>query len=220
MVDTIDDFYPAPNRAYILVGASGSGKTTWAVSLINQFLEQGVQFSKCMIFYEVYQNIYDKINMPINAYEGLQDLLMMPDNSYEGALVVIDDQQLRLKGDYMQSLNRLFTVIAHHKKCTIMLLLQNLFTDESQLKTVYKNAAYITVFASRHSMQLLTSLQRMFFVGARGLLNSAAEHAFRYHQYVLLDMITHTPYAIKTGVLDDGNSFVYKITNVCTFNCI
>lgn len=214
-MEKVADFFPERNRSYVLVGASGTGKTTWAVNLINQFLANGEKFSSCMIFYEVYQKLYDQINMEINAFEGMQELLSLPDEKYTNSIVVLDDQQLQIRGDYLKAINRLFTVIAHHKQCTVIILLQNLFSDDSQLKTIYKNASYLTVFNSRQTMQLLTSLQRLFFVGAQGQLKAAAEHAFKYHNYIMLDMITHSSFPIKTGVLNDNPSFAYKITHVC-----
>lgn len=213
----LTDFYLSPGRSLLLAGSSGSGKTTWALNLVRQLATwHADKVREVHIFYEVYQELYENVGgLPLHLHEGLHDLVTMDDDSLQNCILIIDDQLENLKGDRLVAVNRLFTVLAHHKACTVMLLVQNLFPTDSLLRTIVKNAAYIVVFKSRQATLTLTVLQRTFFVGMHGLLNQAAIHAFAHNNYIVLDFVTGSAYLLKTGVLDEGigQSFAYAIQN-------
>lgn len=218
MPDRINDFWPRPGRGIILGGASASGKTTYCVSLINQFISEGAKFERCILLYEVHQKLYDAINMPVTAYESVDDIIALSEDQYNDSILIIDDKQLQLQGAFLSLINKLYTVIAHHRNLTIFLMLQNIYGDETKLKTILRNSAYLVIFRSQHASQMLSQIQKNFYPGLRGVLYAASAHSFKNCNYLFIDLITNSQYSLKSGVLiDQSPSFVYKILSVCLY---
>lgn len=211
----LTDFYLSPGRSYLLAGSSGSGKTTWALELVRQLVTwHADQVKMVHIFYEVYQEAYENVGaLPVRLHDNLHDLTQMSDDEMQSCVIIIDDQLENLKGDRLNAVNRLYTIVSHHKQVTVLLCVQNLFPTDSVLRTVLKNCSFVIVFKSQQASLTLATLQRVYFPGLQKILNRAAAHAFAVNNYLVIDMVTDSAYILKTGVLNEpiGHSFAYAI---------
>lgn len=218
----ITDFFPSPSGSFLVSGSSKSGKTEWSVRTINMLVAKKRQetgkeepYSCCHIFYAINQSIYDTINIKKKIFHDNFSELEQLDAPSElrDALVLIDDAQPSLAGarSLQQAIDKLFTIISHHYNTCIIMLVQNLYPQDGQLKQIIRNSDYVIVLRSRQSTLSLSTLQRIYFTGSPGALLCASSHAFGQNRYLLIDMRPDASFAIKSGILPGEPSFVYRV---------
>jgi len=160
MIDEIDYIHcklKAPFNA-IVAGPSGCGKTTWVRSLIEHHNSVTTIATdgqlKVVWCYGQYQNGYKNIipNSNVSYREGLisEDELI----SLKPQLLVIDDLQSELCSS--REMADLFMKKSHHLNISVILILQNIFAQGSQMRNISLNAHYQCAFKNnRDSEQLL-----------------------------------------------------------------
>ncbi len=164
----------------MIIGSSGSGKTTW---VFNMLKEAHLLFSslpdQTFFFYKYWQNIYEDMlqhNLVDKFIQGIPSLdtlrnLVRPNVSNGGTLLIFDDA-LQNAGDISE---QLFTEIAHHMKTSVIWLSQKLFLENSQYRTMSLNSNYIVLLKNtRDSRQIVT-----FASQVRPYRSSAIVEAFR-----------------------------------------
>ena len=143
----------------ILAGNSQSGKTTFVFELIDN-INKIVTTPPDEIYYlfSVDQPIYEKYKHKINFTKDIEILNIIPEDN-TSILIVIDD----LGDELIKSaaLMGIFTKHCHHRRISVILILQNLFIQSPNYVTLRQNACYfgfadlgmnltgLNIFASR-----------------------------------------------------------------------
>jgi len=169
-VRQIEDFYPeARGRSFLVVGASGSGKSSLVFQMIASWRCQDPTINdRIIVLYTIYQPFYDGLD----ARQGLDSLSTLDESQLRDKILIIDDLQSKLR-DYADLIERIFSIYAHHLPMTIIVTIQNWI--QLKLPNIVKNASYIAVLRSRQSAQTLRALQSALFPYCQRSLIEAQE---------------------------------------------
>lgn len=183
-----DTYFRYPSTC-LVTGPSGSGKTN-LIAKILQNKESIFENGKCkniIFFYKEWQQIYDVlenqqlVNRWINHSPTVNEIkeFSEPFRNDEGTICIIDD--------FMDNLNKniadVFTKISHHYNVTVFLLLQNIFPEDRNFRTLSYNTKYMIIHKNPRISSQLNHL-------ARQILPRNSEYIIQAYQYV-----TEPPYS-------------------------
>lgn len=167
----VEDFYPeARGRSFLIVGASGSGKSSLVFQMIDSWRRDDPSINdRIIVLYTVYQQRFYE---GLDAREGIDSLATLDRGQLRNKILVLDDLQNNLR-EHADSIERIFSIYAHHLPMTIIVTIQNLI--QLKLPNIVKNASYIAVLRSRQSAQTLRALQSSLFPYCQRSLIEAQE---------------------------------------------
>ena len=146
------------NSNILIIGSSGSGKTTTVFKIIQQRLIEPMP-AKIFYLYGAYQPIFedwnkDKSNIPITFVEGLQlDVI----EEYDGPkLLVCDDLIMCIS----KKLANHFIAGSHHKQTTTIFITHSLFLNNDLYRLMSHNSQYILLFKNKRNYSQVTLLAR------------------------------------------------------------
>ena len=119
-------------------------------------------------------------------------------------LVIMDSQDKRIE--------IFFTRIAHHRNCSVIYIVQNLFNQGKGHRTCSLNCQYLVLFKSPRDLSQIRFLEQQMFPGKKNFLiesyNDATEKP--YH-YLFIDLKPDTPnhLRVRGRVLDEESQDVY-----------
>lgn len=191
---------------WIISGASGTGKSTFVKSLIENtdaiFTERPKDI---YYFYSSWQPLFDEIHHSVKNVifmEGLpsESKLSDADSSAESSLWVIDDL-----GDCAKDssfVQKLFCVLSHHHKISVILITHNIFEKGKCMRTISLNAHYIILFKNRRDGNVVRTLARPIHPDNYRYLVDAYEMATKDpFGYLIIDL---SPYSDKKYHLRKG----------------
>ncbi|GFO22472.1 AAA ATPase domain [Plakobranchus ocellatus] len=115
-------------------GATGSGKTYFVKTLLQYLSSMVTPVPEEVIWcYGVWQTSYRDVSHKVTFREGLPDILST-DN--KPRLAIVDD----LMNEADKSLTDLFTKWSHHKNISVIHIVQNLFGNNKQQRTLSLNS--------------------------------------------------------------------------------
>lgn len=129
------------------------------------------------------------------AVPGLEILEGLPDwtliTAYSGAKCVILDD-LGLDALSCKDSHDAFCVTSNHHDCSIILCLQNFFTEGKYAKTIVRNCNYQCLFLDKGNRQYLRTLSSRIFPKHSNFLSDALEWCgehlkSQFSHYVLID---------------------------------
>ena len=128
-------------------------------------------------------NVQLRQGFPNNLEAGLQ-----PND-----LVVLDD--LIDQTSNSAALRNIFTGVAHHLPCFIIILTQNLFFKGKELRTMSLNAMYFVIMKNPRDQLQIAALGKQCFAEKPGFLLSVFKHVTAHGRgaYLLLDFHPSTP---------------------------
>ena len=162
------------NSNILVIGSSGSGKTTTVFKIIKQRLVEPMP-EKIFYLYGAHQPIfdewnYDKSNPPITFVEGLQ--LDVIDGVKGPKLLVCDDLIMELS----KKLATHFIAGSHHKQTTTIFITHSLFLNNDLYRLISNNSQYILLFKNKRNFSQVTMLARQVLGKNKERLLEAYRH--------------------------------------------
>lgn len=173
----------------MVCGSTGSGKTYFVRELLEHFTDISTCEAPVRITwsYGVFQELYDVpiSNVRVTYCPGFPE-------SIDGLdVLVLDDMQTSAGDD--RRLADLFTRYSHHKKLTVIYIIQNLFQQSKFMRTAALNSHYLVLLSSRRDRGQVSRLASQLFPGEADFFISAYKAALgREYGYLLIDLTTST----------------------------
>jgi hypothetical protein len=183
----------------LVAGPTRCGKTYFVSQLLGT---EGVIDPKPESVYWCYgaenleqQEFLESISLyPIEFSQGLP--IMEEIEQRPNSLIVLDD----LMDDAANSkeIANLFTRGVHHKKLSVLLLVQNLFSNGKKAREISLNCNYIVLFKNPRDNSQINTLARQVFPNKPKYLREAfALATARPFGYLLLDLTQQTPETLR-----------------------
>ena len=162
------------NSNILVIGSSGSGKTTTVFKIIKQRLIEPMP-QRIYYLYGAHQPIFDewnkdKSNPNITFVEGLQ--LDVIDEFKGPKLLVCYDLIMELS----KKLATHFIAGSHHKQTTTIFITHSLFLNNDLYRLISNNSQYILLFKNKRNFQQVNLLSRQVL----GKNNERLLEAYRY----------------------------------------
>lgn len=198
----------------IVAGPTGSGKTVFVRKLLkfNQdLIEKPPQ--KIIWCYGVYQNAYTEM---LSEIPGIDFIEGFPSN-FESLidpnvrnLLVVDDLMAECTKD--AKMTSLFTRGSHHKNLSICFIVQNLFHQNRETRTISLNAQYLVMYKNPRDRSQIAHLGRQLYPGQVKYVQESYNDATNEpYGYLLIDLKSSTPedYRLRTKIFPDEFTVVY-----------
>lgn len=199
----------------ILSGSSGCGKSYFVKALLeNMDQTMSTRPDKVIWCYGAYQPLYDELGKHVNVHfmEGLpssltDESLFPPGNN----LLVVDDCMAEALN--CDEICKAFTMYRHHRKLSVILLVQNLFHQGKYSRTLSLNANYLILFKSPRDKLQIRILAQQMFPGQKDyflqVFNDATREPF---SYLIVDLRPECSeeLRLRTGILPHQWSVVYQ----------
>ena len=198
----------------LVAGPTSCGKTQFVKKIIEEG-EHVVNGSaeKIIWLYGEYQPAYMELSSKfphILFIEGIPENLNEYIDPKFRKLIVIDDLMSETGSD--KKVTNLFTKGSHHRNLSVILLLQNLFYNGKESRTISLNAHYIVLFKNPRDNTIVTSLAKQMYPGKIKFLQEAFQDATKlpYH-YLFLDLKPYTDekFQVRTCIMPSETQYAY-----------
>ena len=196
----------------MIAGMTGSGKTAWVLSLLQQASEAIYLPPRIIgVIHNGSLRIQMLVAMPhIEFVKGIPTTLEQ--DSYfdvnKRNLIVFDDQMIDASKD--KRIVNLFTRGSHHRNLSVIYIVQNLFHQGKGSRSISLNSHYLVLFKNpRDKLQILTLAKQMYPGQTDFFLNQYEEAVKRPFGYLLIDLKTTTQdnCRLRTNVLPSEEGF-------------
>ena len=198
----------------MVAGMTGSGKTVWVQSLLQQAQTVIDQRPERIIWcYSQWQNAYTQLLMMIPTIEFVKGIPESLENdTYLDVnmrnLIVIDDQMIEAGKD--NRIVNLFTKGSHHRNLSVIYIVQNLFHQGKGNRSISLNSHYLVLFKNpRDKLQILTLAKQMYPSETASFIKEYEEAVRRPYGYLFVDLRPTTPdrCRLRTNVLPGEERF-------------
>ena len=172
----------------IVAGPTQSGKTEFVKRFIENLKDMVTPLPTRIVWsYGEWQPAYQPLLDKVDFVQGLPDL---PLYSKDPLLVVIDDQMHGVD----RRITSLFTKGSHHRNLSIVYIMQNLFDQQKEHRTISLNSHYLVIFKNPRDGSQIVHLAKQMYPGKTHYLRQAFALATRQpHGYLLIDLKQATP---------------------------
>ena len=190
-VDRMDPSWRHPFTC-VVAGPTQSGKTEFVKRFIQHVKDMVTPVpTKIVWSYGEWQPSYQSLLDKVDFVQGLPDL---PLYSQEPLLVVIDDQMHGVD----QRISSLFTKGSHHRNLSVIYIVQNLFDQHKEHRTISLNAHYLVIFKNPRDGSQIVHLAKQMYPGKTQYARQAFALATRQpHGYLLVDLKQTTPEELR-----------------------
>ena len=198
----------------MIAGMTGSGKTAWVRSLLQQASETIHPPPERIVWcYSQWQPAYTEMLVPMPHIEFVKGIpKALEQDSYFNVntrnLIVFDDQMIDASKD--KRIVNLFTRGSHHRNLSVIYIVQNLFHQGKGSRSISLNSHYLVLFKNpRDKLQVLTLAKQMYPGQTDFFLNQYEEAVKRPFGYLLIDLKTTTKdnCRLRTNVLPSEERF-------------
>jgi hypothetical protein len=205
----------------LVAGPTGCGKTVFIRRILQHHLLLTTIEAPLSVMwsYGEWQDGYD-IEIPGVSVEYIEGLPSREELvSKKPQIVVIDDLMSELGSD--KKLTNLFTKGSHHMGISVFFVVQNLFHQGSQMRTISLNSHYIVVMKNPRDRSQITHLGRQVFPKDTEYFQEAFTKATeKPYGYLCIDLTLTTPeqYRLRSrltpeeSIKGDINPIVYVPT--------
>ena len=195
----------------IISGMTGSGKTAWVRSLLEQPSEVIYPPPERIVWcYSQWQPAYTET--PWHTLNSSREFLQPWSRCFfyvnKRNLIVFDDQMIDASKD--KRIVNLFTRGSHHRNLSVIYIVQNLFHQGKGSRSISLNSHYLVLFKNpRDKLQILTLAKQMYPGQTDFFLNQYEEAVKRPFGYLLIDLKTATQdnCRLRTNVLPSEDGF-------------
>ncbi len=171
------------NSNILVIGSSGTGKTTSVLKIVQQKLIQPMP-EKIFYLYGMHQPFMvdwnkDNSKPKINFIKGLN--LEVVDRYSGPKLLIIDDLILELNRDLAQH----FIAGSHHKQTTTIFITHSLYLNNELYRLISNNSQYILLFKNKRNFSQVSRLGRQILGNDHERLVEAYKY-IKSFQFVLL----------------------------------
>jgi DNA replication protein DnaC len=162
------------NSNILVIGASGSGKTTTIMKIVKEELISPMP-RKIYYLYAAHQPFMDSWNrenkQQIEFVHGLKlDVI----DSFKGPkLLILDDLILELNKEMAQH----FIAGSHHKQTTTIFVTHSVFLNNENYRLISQNAQYMILFKNKRNLSQVNLL-------ARQILGSESDRVLEAYKYI------------------------------------
>ena len=185
-------------------GPTGSGKTFLVRDMLRYSKDVffGLENLSILWCYGQWQDLYSKPidGVNITYFDGLPDQTSLEEK--RPSLVVIDDLMTELAGD--KKMTNLFTKGSHHMNISVLFIVQNLFYNAKEMRTININTNYFILLKNPRDKSQIECLAKQMFPGTKGFLRDAFLDATgKPFGYLLIDCKSDTPdiLRVRTRIL-------------------
>ena len=198
----------------LVAGLTSCGKTQFVKRIIEEgeYMVNG-SAEKIIWLYGEYQPAYMELS---SKFPNIMFIEGIPENLNEYIdpkfrnLIVIDDLMSETGSD--KKVINLFTKGSYHRNLSVMLLLQNLFYNGKESRTISLNAHYIVLFKNPRDNTIVTSLAKQMYPGKVKFLQEAFRDATKLpHHYLFLDLKPYTDekFQVRTCIMPSETQYAY-----------
>ncbi|KAL9973651.1 hypothetical protein ACROYT_G020132 [Oculina patagonica] len=198
----------------MVAGMTGSGKTLWVKSLLQQAHKTiHLPPERIVWCYSQWQPAYSELLMTIPGIEfskGIPETLEQDfyfDVNIRN-LIVIDDQMIEAGSD--NRVVNLFTKGSHHRNLSVIYIVQNLFHQGKGTRSISLNSHYLVLFKNpRDKLQILTLAKQMYPGQTAWFMKQYEDAVQRPFGYLFVDLkpTTQESCRLRTNVLPDEERF-------------
>ena len=216
--DTVDitELLLYPRSTICISGPSNSGKSTLVYEILKHRynLFNGDPPKKILFCYSIYQPFYDKIKRElkdVTMYEGMPEEKIIQDFSDNNHnIIILDDLGHKLMQN--ESIEMLFTQLAHHMNLTVVFILHNLFQQGKYSRTIALNTKYIFLFKSPRDLTPIKILGRQAFPDKSNIFLEAYQDAVsKPFGYLLVDFTPHVndKFRLRSNIIPVEGMTIY-----------
>ena len=193
----------------MIAGMTGSGKTAWVRSLLQQASEAIYLSPERIIWcYLQWQSAYTEMLVAIPHIQFIKGIPMaLEQDSYfdmnKRNLIAFDDLMIDTSKDKQLIVN-LFTRGSHHRNLSVIYIVQNLFHQGKRSRSISLNNHYLVLFKNpRDKLQILILAKQMYPRQTDFFLKKYEEAVNGLFGYLLIDLKTTTQdnRRLRTNVL-------------------
>ena len=185
----------------IIAGMTGSGKTVLLRRILRDHRSTISRIDttpiKVLWAYGAWQGLYDQpIGEGVNVtyVDGLpteEDL-----DIHHPKIIVIDDLMTELGGN--KNLANLFTKGSHHRNISVIFIVQNIFHQGQQMRTISLNTHYFILMKNPRDKSQIYALGRQLFPENMKFFHEAYSDATKeMYGYLVIDMKQDTPSRLR-----------------------
>lgn len=177
----------------MVAGPTGSGKTYLVrdILLNHSTVMHAMPKFKVLWAYGQWQSLYtEKVNgVSISYVEGLPEQSAIEECS--PSLIVVDDLMTELAND--KKMTNLFTKGSHHMNISVIFIVQNLFYNAKEMRTININTSYFVLLKNPRDKSQIEHLGKQMFPGTKGYLRDAYHDATSMpYGYLIVDCKSDT----------------------------
>jgi hypothetical protein len=201
----------------MISGATGTGKSVFVAKMI-EHVEDLIRPSpdRIILCYGAWQAGYADLNRPgrlqVEFREGFQNVQV---DVARNTLLIVDD----LMHEAQHEVVKWFTKFSHHRSCSIVYLVQNLFHQSKEHRTISLNSQYMVLFRNPRDQGQIGHLAKQILPQCPKALQQAfADATSKPFGYLLLDLKPDTPESLRlrTNVFPDEIMIVYVPKEKCS----
>lgn len=198
--------------ATILVsGATGSGKTSFVVRLLDHFYD--MTWKKLMLPIRIlWVHGADQNNQSLMSKHVICEYTDQLPINFDGIdILVLDDLQNSLAGS--KELSDIFTKFSHHKNMSVIFIVQNIFNGGKQMRNISLNSHYLVLTKNRRDLMQIKTLGVQLYGEASFFLDAYKKAVLNQdYGYLVVDL---TPTAteknrLKTNIFPGENTIIYR----------
>jgi hypothetical protein len=191
----------------IVNGQTGSGKSYFVKRLIENIDGMFTQTpQKILYYYSIYQPLFDSIDAEF--HKGLPKIEQIEDlcQKYNPILLILDDvMDMAVKS---QEIELLFTRGCHHYGLNLIYLVQNLYQQGKNAKTISLNSWYTVLFRNPRDVNQISVLDRQ--LGLNKLLVRSYNDAMKTpYNYIVVDTSPGAEYVVKSRIFPGEDPIIY-----------
>lgn len=164
--------------------------------------------------YGEYQPTYSELSKDIpyiKFIEGFPDEVVSNLDTSKRNLIIIDDLMSEIGND--KRVTALFTKGSHHKNLSVILILQNLFHQSKEMRTISLNSHYLVIFRNPRDKSQINHLAKQMYPGnIKFLQESFKDATSKPYGYLLIDFKPETEEEIRlrTQIFPKETTVVYQ----------
>ena len=190
----------------LVSGSSNSGKSTFVLKLLkNSKLMINPLPSRVIWHYSQWQAGYESL-------DGVEFKLGAPSQSdietYSNSILILDD----LMSELSTLSSDLFTKHSHHLKISVVYILQNLFVQSKNQRSISLNSGYITLFKNPRDFSQAVFLARQVApYNSKSVLEAYLDATRSPYSYLMFDFVQNTPdpLRLRTQIFPGERDYIY-----------